>query len=63
MNASIRKYKTMPGKAGEVAPRVSEGFVPIISKAPGYIAYYVVDAGNDVVASVSLKPGSGGYSY
>jgi hypothetical protein len=33
---------------------VEQGFVPIISKAPGFVAYYVVDAGNDVVASVSV---------
>jgi hypothetical protein len=33
---------------------VSQGFVPIISQAPGFVAYYVVDAGNDLVASVSV---------
>jgi hypothetical protein len=33
---------------------VNQGFVPIISTAPGFVAYYVVDAGNDVVASVSV---------
>jgi hypothetical protein len=54
MYASIRKYKTKFGKARELAQRVNEGFVPIISKAPGFVAYYVVDAGNDVVASVSI---------
>jgi heme-degrading monooxygenase HmoA len=54
MYASIRKYKIRPGKAKELAQRVNEGFVPIISKAPGFVAYYVVDAGNDVVASFSL---------
>lgn len=54
MYASIRRYKTSPGAAAELAQRVNQGFVPIISKAPGFVAYYVVDAGNDVVASVSL---------
>jgi hypothetical protein len=29
-------------------------FVLIISKAPGFVDYYVVDAVNDVVASVSV---------
>jgi hypothetical protein len=33
---------------------VNQGFLPIISKAPGFVAYYIVDAGNDVVASVSV---------
>ena len=54
MYASIRKYKTNPGKAGELARRVHEGFLPIISKTPGFVAYYVVEAGNDVTASVSV---------
>ena len=54
MYGSIRRYKTSPGAAAELAQRVNQGFVPIISKAPGFVAYYVVDAGNDVVASVSV---------
>jgi len=54
MYASIRRYKTSPGAAAELAQRVNQGFVPIISKAPRFVAYYVVDAGNDVVASVSV---------
>jgi len=54
MFASIRRYKTSPGKATELAQRVKQGFVPLVSRAPGFVAYYVVDAGNDVVASVSV---------
>lgn len=54
MYASIRRYRTSAGAAAELAKRVEQGFVPIISRAPGFIAYYVVDAGNDVVASVSV---------
>ena len=54
MYASIRRYNVSPGAATEIAQRVSQGFVPIISKAPGFAAYYIVDAGNDIVASVSV---------
>ena len=54
MYASIRRYKTSLGAAAEIAQRVNQGFVPIISKAPGFIAYHLVDAGNDVVATVSV---------
>jgi len=54
MYASIRRYKTSPGGAAELARRVTQGFVPIISNAPGFVAYYVVDAGNDLVASISV---------
>ena len=54
MYASIRRYRTVAGASTELAQRVDQGFLPIISSAPGFIAYYVVDAGNDVVASVSI---------
>jgi heme-degrading monooxygenase HmoA len=54
MYASIRRYRTVEGASTELAQRVDEGFLPIISSAPGFIAYYVVDAGNDEVASVSI---------
>ncbi len=30
------------------------GFVPLISETPGFEAYYLVDAGNGVVVSLSL---------
>ena len=33
---------------------VNEEFVPIISKGPGFIAYYLVDAGDGVLATVSI---------
>jgi len=54
MYASIRRYKVNPGAAAEIARRVNEGFVSIISGAPGFVAYYALDAGNDVIASVSI---------
>lgn len=54
MYASIRRYQTTAGGAGELARRVNQGFVPIVSRAPGFVAYYVVDAGSDIVASVSI---------
>jgi hypothetical protein len=33
---------------------VDEGFVPIISETPGFVAFYWVDAGDGVVASTSV---------
>ena len=39
MYATVRRYEgvTKPGEAGK---RVNEGFVPVISKLPGFVAYY-----------------------
>ncbi len=54
MYCAIRQYKTNPGAAAEIGQRVEEGFLPIISKAPGFFAYYALDTGNDTVASISF---------
>lgn len=54
MYVSVRRYETNPGAVAEIMQRVQEGFVPIISQGPGFIAYYAVDAGQGVVASVSI---------
>ena len=52
MYAAFRSYRTE--EAAEVAKRVNEGFIPIISKAPGFLAYYAIDTGQGVVASFSV---------
>ena len=54
MYIAVRRYKIKPGSIDEVMGSVSEGFVPLISQASGFIAYYAVDAGNDIVFSVSI---------
>jgi hypothetical protein len=33
---------------------VNEGFVPLISQVPGFVAYYWVDAGGGVMISTSV---------
>jgi hypothetical protein len=38
----------------EVARQLEEHFLPIISEMPGFVAYYVVDAGEGVMVSTSV---------
>ena len=54
MFASIRKYYIIPGTAEQFLRRVQWGFVPIISQAPGFQAYYVLQVRDDEVLSVSI---------
>ncbi|GAA2743947.1 hypothetical protein GCM10010440_25430 [Kitasatospora cinereorecta] len=53
MYAVVRRYDgvTDPAEAGR---RVSEGFVPLLSQVPGFVAYYWVDAGAGVMVSTSV---------
>jgi hypothetical protein len=53
MYATVRRYDgvTDPQEAGR---RVNEGFVPIISTVPGFVAYDWVDAGDGVMVSTSV---------
>ena len=52
MFASIRQYTS--SNPDEVIRRVEEGFIPIISQTPGFIAYYVVDSGGGALTTVSV---------
>jgi len=53
MYVAVRRYEgvTDPQKVGQL---VDEGFVPIISEMPGFVAYYWVDAGDGVMVSTSV---------
>lgn len=52
MFASIRRYHS--NSPDELLKRVNQGFVPIISRAPGFVAYYCVKSTGGTVASISI---------
>jgi len=54
MYAAIRQAKAKSGSAEELARRIKEGAVPIISDVDGFRAYYVVYAGDDTVTAISI---------
>ncbi len=53
MYMSVRRYATT-GPVAEIVRIVTEGFVPIIRAAPGFVSFAVVDGGDGTLASVSV---------
>jgi hypothetical protein len=50
---TVRRYDGVPDSKA-AARQVQEGFIPLISKIPGFISYYWVDEGDGVMVSVSV---------
>ncbi|HBR64848.1 MAG TPA: antibiotic biosynthesis monooxygenase, partial [Dehalococcoidia bacterium] len=46
MVITIRTRKMVSGSVNSLMKTIDDGFMPIISEEPGYIAYYVVDSGD-----------------
>ena len=53
MYVTVRRYEGVTDQ-NKVAQLVDEGFIPIISEMPGFVAYYFVDAGDGVMISTSV---------
>jgi hypothetical protein len=54
MYASVRKYSVISGKVDEWMRRVQAGFVPLISKVSGFIAYYALEVSDEEAITVSI---------
>ena len=54
MYAAIRIGKAKSGMAEELARRIKEGAIPIISDVGGFMAYYVVYGPDDTVTAISI---------
>ena len=54
MFASIRRGDVVPGAAPEIAQRVEESFLPMISGEPGFLAYYFVSAPDDQAVAITI---------
>jgi Antibiotic biosynthesis monooxygenase len=54
MYVTIRRYKVAPGSVDRLTQEVRDGFVPIISKVPGFREYFWVNSGDDVMFSVNV---------
>lgn len=52
-HVTVRRYEGVTNSM-EAATRVRDGFVPVISALPGFIAYYWIDLGHGAMLSVSI---------
>ena len=59
MYAAVRRYEGIKDDL-EAARLVGESFVPLLEDVPGFIAYYWIDAGEGVMASLSVFDNKGG---
>src|SRR5215208_5984365 len=53
MYAAVRRFEGVRDSQ-KVVKVAKEGFVPIISEMPGFVAYYLVDAGDGVIVVISV---------
>ena len=53
MYVAVRRYEGVsdPQKVAQLA---EEGFVPLISEMPGFVAHYTLDAGDGVMVGISV---------
>lgn len=54
MYATVRRAAFHPGTMSEVIQRVKDTFVPAVTTMPGYVDFYLVNLGNDVVSTMSI---------
>ena len=55
MHTTIRRYEGVKSdRIEEIVRRVKEGFVPIISGSGGFVRYQFLEAGNGVIATISV---------
>ena len=52
MYAMIRRYRT--SSIDEVVQRIKKDFLAVLTSAPGFVAYYVVDESDGVQTSISI---------
>ena len=55
MFATIRRYDAVDQtRIGELVKKVDETLVPDLSELPGFSGYYLIEAGNGVMSSISF---------
>src|SRR5687767_14436813 len=55
MFATIRRYDAIdPERTDELVKKADETFVPSLTDLPGFNGYYLIEAGNGIMSSISF---------
>ena len=54
MVITVRSRTMRPECVDSIMLKLNQEFVPIIKKQRGYVSYYVIDSGNDIVTAISI---------
>jgi hypothetical protein len=55
MHATVRRYEGVDvSRTAELTKKVNENLIPNLSKLPGFSGYYLIEAENGVMTSISL---------
>jgi hypothetical protein len=54
MHAVIRRYRVRLGTVEQAVRYAEKEFVPLARRIPGFVACYLLNAGNDVLASIGM---------
>jgi hypothetical protein len=55
MHATVRRYEGVDAsRTDEVTKKVNDTLIPKLNKLPGFDGYFLIEAGNGVMTSVSL---------
>jgi hypothetical protein len=55
MHATVRRYEGVDkSRTDELTKKVDESLLPRLSKLPGFSGYYLIEADNDVMRSISF---------
>ena len=54
MHAVIRRYRVRLGTVASAAQHAENSLLPQMNQLPGFVAYYLLDAGDSVLASISV---------
>ena len=53
MYTIVQRYNIRPDAVNEVIRRAVEGFVPLVSRAQGFLAYELINTGSGTVTTIS----------